>query len=143
MAGDKDEIVNITASSMIEVLAGQVKTLRTITIALENALSTSLCNCNPLDGEALQSFQRVDFLRQSLQDIEAILLYVSEHMSWHADSSVTVDGLLRSVHMRDSLKDIVHSLPEDAKHGCSDADLFLEDGLDSPSASDDDDDIWL
>ncbi|PYC48246.1 hypothetical protein DI396_04400 [Litorivita pollutaquae] len=136
--------VNITASSMIEVLAGKVNTLHGITSALEDALSVSLCECSPMTRESAQSFQRVDFLRQSLQDIESILLYVSQHMSWHEDSSVTVDGLLHAVNMRDSLKDIVHSLPQDANHGGTESNASAGQGVETSSSDVEyDDDIWM
>ncbi|MDQ7070677.1 MAG: hypothetical protein Q9M48_08070 [Rhodobacterales bacterium] len=96
----------ISARGLIEVLAGQVETLHDLAIQIEGAMSSALCTCNPLPNETLRTLQRVDYMRQSLKDIETILMNSSTHLDWHEDSFVTHEVLRESVLMEGSLEGI-------------------------------------
>jgi len=120
----------ISARGLIEVLAGQVETLHDLAIQIEGAMSAALCTCNPLPNETLRTLQRVDYMRQSLKDIETILMNSSTHLDWHEDSFVTHEVLRESVLMEGSLEGI------DPKGG-------EVNNIDPKQQVDEQDDLWL
>jgi len=120
----------ISAQNLIEVIAGQIGTLHDLAVNLEGAMSTALCTCNPLPVETLRTLQRVDYMRQSLKDIETILNNSSTHLDWHEDSFVTHEVLRESVLMEGSLVGI------DPPEGLSANDAG------TPS-NEDESDLWL
>lgn len=126
----KEQERTISAQSLIEVLAGQVNTLHDLAVKIEGAMSSALCTCNPLPVETLRTLQRVDYMRQSLKDIETILTNSSRHLDWHEDSFVTHEVLRDSVLMEGSMDGI--STPASAQTGTANV-----------SPSEDDDDLWL
>lgn len=88
---------------MALVLAGQVAGLRGLTAALEDALSSSLCSCNPLTEEAFVAFQRIDFMRQSLKDIESLLTRFGPNLRWESENEITQTAFSSVVDMGGSI----------------------------------------
>tara|TARA_R110000737_G_scaffold253905_1_gene263257 strand:+ start:366 stop:776 length:411 start_codon:yes stop_codon:yes gene_type:complete len=101
--GDPSDTVDITASDLATVLAGQVSGLQGMTAGLEEALSASLCSCNPLTEAAFVTFQRIDYMRQSLKDIKGLLLEFGPNLGWLDKSIITKEAFSRSVDMADSI----------------------------------------
>ncbi|QOL80208.1 hypothetical protein [Pseudooceanicola spongiae] len=101
--GDPSDPVDISAADLATVLAGQVSGLQGMTAGLEEALSASLCSCNPLTEAAFVTFQRIDYMRQSLKDIEGLLLEFGPNLGWLDKSIITKEAFSRSVDMADSI----------------------------------------
>ncbi|NIZ09896.1 hypothetical protein HCZ97_10670 [Pseudooceanicola sp. HF7] len=99
--------IEITAPEMVTVLAGQVSNLRGLTTGLEEALSSSLCSCSPLTEGAFVTFQRIDYLRQALKDIEGLLNQFGPNMDWRNKDAITYDAFAQSVDMGDSIEGFV------------------------------------
>ena len=95
--------INISAADLASVLAGQVSGLQGMTSGLEEALSASLCSCNPLTEAAFVTFQRIDYMRQSLKDIEGLLLEFGPNLDWLDRSAITREAFSRSVDMAASI----------------------------------------
>lgn len=106
--------IDISASDLASVLAGQVSGLRGMTSGLEEALSASLCACNPLTEEAFVTFQRIDYMRQSLKDIEGLLLEFGPNLDWLDRSTITREAFSRSVDMADSINSILTGTKDEA-----------------------------
>ncbi|QPM89582.1 hypothetical protein [Pseudooceanicola algae] len=96
--------VDITAPGMVSVLVTQVGSLRGLTAGLEEALSSSLCSCSPLSEEAFVTFQRIDYMRQALKDIEGLLSQVGPNLNWSDPDAITWEALASSVDMEDSIQ---------------------------------------
>lgn len=109
---DETPTVDVPADSFIEVVAGQVATLHGLSLSLESSMSQSICTCEPLGEAQIQMLQRVDFLRQSLKDIDAILQYVGPLVSWKSGPNPSAIPLVHAVEMRESLKGIVDTTPD-------------------------------
>ncbi|MBT9383250.1 hypothetical protein KM176_05205 [Pseudooceanicola sp. CBS1P-1] len=107
---------------MAEVLAGQLSSLRGLTAGLEDALSASLCSCKPLTEDAFLSFQRIDYMRQSLRDMERMLAEFGPSFTWKPDSKISRSRLEASVDMGDSIAVLLGEPPP---------------GLDPPAEEDD------
>lgn len=104
---DPDSGLDIDAASLVAVLAGQLSSLHSLVVGLENSVSQNICACNGLSDSAIHTMQRVDYLRQSLKDIAALLTHVGPSMDWKLDTHITAETLRDLVDMQDSLRGIV------------------------------------
>lgn len=124
--------LQIEASELAEILAGQVAGLRGLTTGLEAALSASLCTCKPLTEDAFLTLQRIDYMRQSLKDLEGLLLRFGPSLGWVSGHRVTHAALQESVDMDDSIQPILKASkrgraepePSTPTHGAGDLDLW-------------------
>jgi hypothetical protein len=99
--------INVDAESFVEVIAGQVATLHGLSLSLESSMSQSMCTCEPLGQAQIQMLQRVDFLRQSLRDIDAILNFIGPRLAWGGHEAPKAEDLIEAVDMRESLTGLV------------------------------------
>ncbi|WP_375186142.1 hypothetical protein [Pseudooceanicola sp.] len=88
--------------------------LHELTRDLEASLSDTLSASDKLSTEAFRTIQRVDYLRQSLKDIGAILTHVGEDLRWTEGHEIHLDTLQEIVDMRESLGSLheVHVGPQ-------------------------------
>lgn len=99
--------IDVDAESFVEVIAGQVATLHGLSLSLESSMSQSMCTCEPLGQAQIQMLQRVDFLRQSLRDIDAILNFIGPRLAWIGQEAPKAEDLIEAVDMRESLTGLV------------------------------------
>ncbi|MGI3164911.1 hypothetical protein [Pseudooceanicola sp. 200-1SW] len=125
--------IDIDAPELAEILAGQVAGLRGLTTGLEEALSAALCTCKPLSEDAFLTLQRIDYMRQSLKDIEGILLRFGPALDWVEGHRLTHAALRDTVDMNESITPILKASKsrsgtqtEEAppSHGAGDLDLW-------------------
>ncbi|WP_136635685.1 hypothetical protein [Pseudooceanicola onchidii] len=91
----------------MSVLGEQVSTLHGLAHELERSLSETLSATDRLSAEAFRTLQRLDYLRQSLKDIGAVMSHVGEKLSWTEGREVHLDSLHELVDMRESLEGLV------------------------------------
>ena len=99
--------IDVDAESFVEVIAGQVATLHGLSLSLESSMSQSMCTCEPLGQAQIQMLQRVDFLRQSLRDIDAILNFIGPRLAWIGQEAPKAEDVIEAVDMRESLTGLV------------------------------------
>ena len=93
----------IPADVLMAVLGEQVSTLHELASDLEASLSETLSASDKLSTEAFRTIQRVDYMRQSLKDIGAILTHVGQDLRWTDGHEIRLDALHEIVDMRESL----------------------------------------
>lgn len=103
----------VPADALMSVLGEQVATLYDIAQELETSLSDTLSAADELSADAFRTIQRIDYMRQSLKDIGAILSFAGPDMQWQSDKAIRIDTLHDIVDMRDSLG-ALHHRREDA-----------------------------
>lgn len=87
----------------MSVVGEQLAVLHTLAQDLETSLSETLSTSDKLSAEAFRTIQRVDYLRQSLKDIGAILTHVGQDLCWLKGKEIRIDTLHDIVDMRESL----------------------------------------
>ena len=93
----------VPADVLMSTVADQVTQLHNLTIELETSLSETLGVHDTLTAESFKAIQRVDYLRQSLKDISAIMALAGTNIQWLPGLEIRIDALLDIVDMRDSL----------------------------------------
>lgn len=100
----------LPASDLMHALAGQMALLVTRTQQMDGALGASICDCENLSPEAVQQLQNMDYIRQSVRDMHALLLKVAPSICWLEGKELSSADLERVVDMRSSLS--IHAKPE-------------------------------
>lgn len=93
----------VPADVLMSVLGEQVGALYSLAQELEASLSETLSVTERLSSDAFRTIQRVDYLRQSLKDIGAIMTHIGDGVEWAEGSEVRLNELHSLVDMRDSL----------------------------------------
>ena len=99
----------------MSVLSEQINTLHALARSLEASMSEALSNSEKLSTDAFRTIQRVDYLRQSLKDIGAIMAHIGGGVRWEDGQEVRITDLLDIVDMRESLRGL-HPATESASH---------------------------
>lgn len=93
-----------SAEDMICVIAGQLTTLETIALTLENTLMAETCDCAPISTDAMHRYQRLDYMRQSLKDMNAILTLIAPRLEWRDGGAPSHASLRAVIDMQGSLE---------------------------------------
>ena len=100
----------IAADELLGVLHTRTQALYQLSQELEETLSETLNGLEYLSPKSVKSMQRVDYLRQSLKDMSALLGHIGPEVCWTPGQNITCADLQDLVDMRDSLGDLT-SLP--------------------------------
>lgn len=103
----KTKAVSVENVSLDALLAGvlqQMASVVALTEALERSLGGSICDCQEINPELIQSLQSADFIRQSVRDIRSILVEVAPRLSWRDGIALSLSELRQTVDMWSSLE---------------------------------------
>lgn len=106
-----------SAESFARVICEQVSVLHGVSTMLEATLAQELSQAEPLTPEGLRSLQRLDFMRQSLKDIEVILTTVAPGLAWQPGYVPREERLRAAVSMHASVDSFFS--PRSTRHSAS------------------------
>jgi hypothetical protein len=113
----QDELADdaeVPAHELLRVLHTRTKALYQLSQELEDTLSETLTGLNNLSPKSVKSMQRIDYLRQSLKDMTALLGHIEPEVCWRDGQKITQADLQDLVDMRDSLGDLT-TIPSGGK----------------------------
>lgn len=108
--GPSPDDATVAADDLLRVLHTRTQALYQLSQELEETLSETLNSLEYLSPKSVKSMQRVDYLRQSLKDMSALLGHIGPEVCWMPGQNITCADLQDLVDMRDSLGDLT-SLP--------------------------------
>lgn len=109
-----DGPTEITATAIAELLASRASHLNGLVHSVEAAwLEWHATSVEP-GPETLMQRQYLDFLRQGLKDMEAILTLSTDRLCWKDGAGLTLDELACAVDMRSSLSGLLD--PDEHDH---------------------------
>ncbi len=103
------EPYDILADHLVEGLSSQVSALHAIVIGLETLVSEKVTSNDRLTESSIQMVQKIDFLRQSLKDVSAILKHIGPSLTWQDGQSVDTEQLLQLVDMQKSVHGLLQT----------------------------------
>lgn len=101
--GQKQHSDRVSTNVLVSSLGDRAADLGSIVFELEKTLSPILHQTSTFSTEEVQILQRIDYLRQSLEDMSSLLNYVSENNSICANSEIDVIALKALVDLNDSI----------------------------------------
>ncbi|MCA0921667.1 hypothetical protein [Pseudooceanicola nanhaiensis] len=120
-----EESAGLSAQAFAAVLCEQISVLHDVSIMLEATLAAEVLEAEPLPPESLRSLQRLDFLRQSLKDLEVILKTVSPGLDWKTDYAPDEGELRHAVSMHASVDQIFPQQPSRSADKQDDPEVWL------------------
>ena len=105
---------HMSAEGVISGVVRQMSGLESLSERLERTLGASICNCQEISSETIQSLQSADFIRQSVKDMRAILGEIAPHVCWREGTGIDLDDLRRAVDMHASFTGLDAGVQSDA-----------------------------
>ena len=94
---------DVAIENLVHLISTRLDALYNMTITVEETLSQALNNPQGIDGDTIRILQQLDFARQSLKDLHALMSEAGESMTWKPDQTITFNKLAMVVDMQSSL----------------------------------------
>lgn len=93
----------VAIENLVHLISTRLDALYNMTITVEETLSQALNNPQGIDQDTIRILQQLDFARQSLKDLHALMSEAGDSMTWKSDQVITFDKLAMVVDMQSSL----------------------------------------
>ena len=93
----------VPATAVMGMVTSRIAELHGMVEALEATVTQNICSCRGSQSDLIRELQQVDYLRQALKDMHAILAHCAPMTHWKHDENVPLSNLAALVDMESSL----------------------------------------